>query len=185
MIGGQWRRRCLILCPEAAVRPTPARLRETLFNWLTPTLAGRRCLDLFAGSGALSFEALSRGAQHATMVDRQQVVCATLKKQVALFNAESRTTIVCDDALRRIKRPAPYAPYGLVFLDPPFNLNLLDTTLAHLNERCEQLLEKNAFVYIEYKKNKPPCLPPHWTVWRETVTADVGGALLQTSPPPL
>ena len=181
IIGGQWRRRGIALYPGAAIRPTPVRLRETLFNWLMPFIAERHCLDLFAGSGALGFEALSRGAQSATMVDQQQAACTALKHQAALFNAGSKVKVIRSDALQFLIKVKTPVPYDLVFLDPPFGHGLLGTALKELGKRYSVMPGSNAIIYIEYKKNAMPAVPPRWKILRETTVAGVGGALLRPS----
>ena len=126
------------------LRPTPDRVRETLFNWLQPVIKGMRCLDLYAGSGALGFEALSRGATSVTMVEKNRGNAETLLKQARTLEAVD-VDIVCDDAMHYLASSS--ARFDLVFVDPPYSKNILQST-------CESLLNSGnlrseALVYVE------------------------------------
>lgn len=124
VIGGQWRGRRLDFVPVAGLRPTPDRVRETLFNWLAPVIQGARCLDLFAGTGILGIEAVSRGAAGADLVEHNERACAQLRKSLALLDHDS-LRLHCQDALQFLRDKAPAAGYDLVFLDPPYDRHLL------------------------------------------------------------
>ncbi len=140
IIGGKWKGRKLPVA--AGVRPTPNRARETLFNWLLPNLPGARVLDLFAGSGALGFEALSRGAAHATFVERDRQTARLLVEQRDLLNADA--TVVQAEALHWLAQtPAPR--WDVVFLDPPFGAEVLEPALALAMDR----LAPDGEVYVE------------------------------------
>lgn len=143
--GGEWRSR-LIRVPRlrdtAALRPTPDRVRETLFNWLGQDLSGLRCLDLFAGSGILGFEAASRGADRVALVERSPTAFAALKKQAAAFDCP-RLELFCGDALEFA--PLPTRRFDLVFLDPPYGLGWL----ARLEPRLDELAVPHARLYAE------------------------------------
>lgn len=126
------------------LRPTPDRIRETLFNWLQPVIAGANCLDLFAGSGVLGFEALSRGAAHVTLVEQNKIGAVMLAQQAAALGSTNHD-IVCGDAINYLLTST--AQFDIVFLDPPFAENLLQKT-------CETLLNSGhlrpgARVYAE------------------------------------
>ncbi len=144
IIGGKWKGRKLRFQADADLRPTLGRMRETLFNWLRPEIANMRCLDAFAGSGVLGFEALSQGAEHVVMVEQQLTAARSLQKTAAVLNAQAQVTIVQADARSYLQRAAE--PFDLVFIDPPFTQpKLLDQVMSLLIER--QLLRR--YVYAE------------------------------------
>lgn len=165
IIGGAWRGRRLPV-PEAGVRPSADRVRETLFNWLAPRLAGARCLDLFAGTGVLGFEALSRGAREVLLVDRDPAVVARLEETRRLLAAE-RAEILRYDA-RAWLATAPATPYDIVFVDPPFADDLAAEVLALL---ARGWVAGDGVVYVEAPA--APTLPRGWTVLREGRTRQV------------
>ena len=142
IIGGEYRRR-LIEFPDAeGLRPTPDRVRETLFNWLGQTLYGRTCLDLFAGSGALGFEAASRGAERVVMVEKNPAVFRALQENIAKL-ACANVFAYRQDGLEFVSRDAHR--YDVIFLDPPFRSNCLPKLLEILPQR----LNENGMVYVE------------------------------------
>lgn len=158
IIGGRWRSR-LIAFPDApGLRPTPDRVRETLFNWLGQDLSGQRCLDLFAGAGALGFEALSRGAAAVVMVERSRSVVALLRENAARLGARG-LQIVEDDALHFLAA-APPPTFDIVFVDPPYRSGLAEAVL----ERVPAVLAGGARVYVE--ADAPLVPPPSWRVLR-------------------
>ena len=142
IIGGDWRSRVIYFPDSAGLRPTPDRVRETLFNWLGQRLDGEVCLDLFAGSGALGFEALSRGAERVVMVEQSRAVAKALKDNAERLTAAT-ANIVVTDALQFLHGPAQ--AFDVVFLDPPFNQALLPAVLALL----PPWLAADARVYME------------------------------------
>ena len=152
IIGGEWRSRRLEV-PRDAVRPTPDRVRETLFNWLGQSLEGLACLDLFAGSGALGFEAASRGAARVVMVERDRAAFQALEKTLAALKAP-QVELVCDDAFAYLERAAE--TFDLVFLDPPFGQNAPSAVLRRLNPR------RGMRVYVESGEPVAAAAP-----WRE------------------
>jgi 16S rRNA (guanine966-N2)-methyltransferase len=160
IIGGAWRSRTIGFPADAGVRPTPDRVRETLFNWLGQDLAGRRCLDLFAGSGALGFEALSRGAAEVIMVERARGVLARLRETAERLGAGApRLRFVLGDALHFLDSP-PAAGFDVVFVDPPYGSGLAEAALA----RLPRWLARGAAVYVESDARVAP--GPPWRVRR-------------------
>lgn len=158
VIAGQWRGRKLAVPEVEGLRPTPDRVRETLFNWLSAHLPGARCLDLFAGSGALGFEALSRGASVVEMVDQSPVVVKHLKASAALFKTEA--AVIYQASLPQGLRPASQ-PFDIVFLDPPYQANVLLPCCHYLEQH--HYLSNSAYIYLEadaaISDNE---LPPTW-----------------------
>jgi 16S rRNA (guanine(966)-N(2))-methyltransferase RsmD len=148
IIGGLWRSRMIPFPDVPGLRPTPDRVRETLFNWLGQNLAGRHCLDLYAGSGALGFEALSRGAASVTMVERATRAWRALQDNAALLRAQG-LNIVCGDALEFLAGVSSGAPapmrFDVVFLDPPFGEGIPEGLWPRLLER----LSDQGLVYLE------------------------------------
>ena len=143
--GGEWRSRLIQVVDGPGLRPTPDRVRETLFNWLGQDLSGLRCLDLFAGSGILGFEATSRGAVKVTLVEKDRHAFSQLERNAASF-ADPRIELRCGDALKF--GAAANAEYDLIFLDPPYRHGWL--------EKVEPLLSKlaspEARIYAEAEK---------------------------------
>lgn len=171
--GGQWRGRTLSFPDVAGLRPTPDRVRETLFNWLAPVVAGSRCLDLFAGSGALGFEAASRGAAEVVLVERDATVVKTLREQQQRF-AAAQLHIVQADALQYLDGTP--RPFDIVLLDPPFGQGLLEATLAAL---APGWLAPTAFIYMEAERAMETAalsalLPDGFEVFRSKVAGQVG-----------
>jgi len=174
IIAGTWRGRKLAFAPVAGLRPTPDRVRETLFNWLGSSVHGARCLDLFAGSGALGLEAASRGAAEVVLVDADPLVARTLREQLRVLNA--RQARVVQAACAGYLRSAPEV-FDLVFLDPPFHRGMLP--------ECMQLLEQGgwlapaAWIYIEAERELDPPLPANWAAYRSKTTGQVGYRLIR------
>lgn len=158
IVGGEWRSRRLRFAPRPGLRPTPDRVRETLFNWLGQTLTGRQCLDLFAGSGALGFEAASRGARRVVMVERDPLVFAALvRNRTAL--AAGQVELVKSDALEFLRHERGH--YDVIFVDPPFTAGYGSELLAAL----APLLTPDGRVYYESGTHMP--CPDRWQVCRE------------------
>jgi len=173
IIGGQWRGRKLRVPDAGGVRPTPDRVRETLFNWLAPVVAGSRVLDLYAGSGALGFEAASRGAAEVQMVERDPRVVRVLYEQVQLLRADT-IQVAQSDALQYL-RGIPRR-FDIVLLDPPYGQDLLSASLALLEP---DWLTPDAWLYIEAERELPPdqlvaLLPAGFALIRSKVTGQVG-----------
>jgi 16S rRNA (guanine966-N2)-methyltransferase len=174
IIGGRWRGRRLAVPPGKGLRPTPDRVRETLFNWLSPRIAGARCLDLFAGSGALGLEALSRGAAAVVLVERGAPVARHLREQVATLGAEEGATVVQSDARRFLAGEVAAAggPFDIVFLDPPFDSELLDPAMAALE--ADGWLAAGAAIHVESPAGgAEPAWPEGWEPHRGHVHGEV------------
>lgn len=177
IIGGRHRGRRLHFLPGRGLRPTPDRVRETLFNWLQGEVAGRRCLDLFAGSGALGLEALSRGAAWLTAVEQQRAAAQRLRDNIALLHEGDAAEVIQGDALRLLQTE-PAAPYDIVFVDPPFAERLLDEVCRLLDDSA--WLAPQAIVYLEQDAAHAwPALPAAWTVWRESRAGQSAQRLLR------
>jgi 16S rRNA (guanine966-N2)-methyltransferase len=171
IIAGRWRNTRLTVPELPGLRPTSDRVRETLFNWLMPKLPGARVLDLFAGSGALGLEAVSRGAASALLVERDPQLAARLRAQVARLDAAAQVQVVQDDALRWLQRPVASCA-DIVFVDPPFADGLWQDVLAALAPQ----LAHDAWVYLE--SPLPGVSPPaDWQLQREGRTREVHYAL--------
>ncbi|MFZ1327197.1 MAG: 16S rRNA (guanine(966)-N(2))-methyltransferase RsmD [Candidatus Contendobacter sp.] len=169
VIGGQWRGRRWSFPEVPGLRPTPDRVRETLFNWLAPVLPGARCLDLFAGSGALGIEALSRGAASVTFVERQPVAVRALRDTLRLLNAQD-AQVKMADALPWLRQDA--TPFEIVLLDPPFGQGLLEPVCAALE--VGGWLSPSAWIYLEAEAaTEHLSLPSNWTLTREKTAGAV------------
>lgn len=177
IIGGAWRGRRIAFDALEGLRPTPDRVRETLFNWLSPVLEGARCLDLFCGSGALGLEALSRGAGKVVFVDRSRAAIEQLRRNLQLLSAGGAELQVCG-ALEWIEQ-APAGCFDIVFVDPPYRLGLAGASVARLAARG--LLAARAFVYVESGADEPaPATPPGWTLHRDRHAGQVAFRLYTT-----
>ncbi|MFB0934353.1 MAG: 16S rRNA (guanine(966)-N(2))-methyltransferase RsmD [Propionivibrio sp.] len=154
IIGGEWRRRVLRFPDAEGLRPTPDRVRETLFNWLGQDLSGLSCLDLFAGSGALGFEAASRGAARVVMVERSAPVASSLKANARLLGAETRLEIVHADAVKFASSLGPNGPgFDVLFLDPPYNKGWIE----RLTPVLPRLLAADGVLYVEAESALENC----------------------------
>lgn len=176
IIGGAWRSRIIRFPDALGLRPTPDRVRETLFNWLGQDLTGKRCLDLYAGSGALGFEAASRGAAAVVLVERDRAVCAALEASSASLKAGG-VRVVRADAMDflRAENGLYGGVYDVVFLDPPF----ADKPWAMLFESLAARLAPDALVYRE--SGEPLAAPAGWTVHRQGRAGQVHHQLLKRS----
>lgn len=170
IIGGNWRGRKLYFPDIKDLRPSSDRVRETLFNWLSPYIVNSRCLDLFAGSGALGLEAASRGAEQVFLVDKSPEVVTALKNSIRLFNAENTVTAVCEDAEHFISHNQQQ-PFDIIFLDPPF-VHKKQQLTHHLIKN--KLTQQNTRIYIETDAgNHAPEIPQCWSILREKTTRQV------------
>jgi len=173
IIGGSLRGRRIGFPEEPGLRPTPDRVRETLFNWLAPRIAGTRVLDLYAGSGALGFEALSRGAAEAVLVDSRASVAAQLRLSAETLKL-STARIERADALDFLDRKGPV--FDLIFVDPPFDAGLVPATLERIARHG--LLAVDGLVYVEAARRDAPPLPSGWGIHRTGKAGEVGYHLL-------
>ena len=170
IIGGDWRSRKLRFPDAGGVRPTPARTRETLFNWLSFHLAGRDCLDLFAGSGALGLEALSRGAASVTLVDHTPALARALEQNLRLLKCE-KGEVVCtgvDSYLQRRTRP----PFDIIFMDPPFRQGWLERIFPLLE--AQGWVKPGGWIYVEHESEMAtPEVPGRWDLYRQKTAGQV------------
>ncbi|MEP7068598.1 MAG: 16S rRNA (guanine(966)-N(2))-methyltransferase RsmD [Usitatibacter sp.] len=173
IIGGKWRSRLVSFAPAAQLRPTPDRVRETLFNWLGQRLDGLACLDLFAGSGALGFEASSRGARRVVMVENSGDALKALHESARVLGAEG-VEVVASDALGYLGRVRE--KFDVVFVDPPFAGDLAMRAMALL----PGALDEGARVYVE--SGAALALPPSWRAVREDRAGAVRYALYELTP---
>jgi len=173
IIGGAHRGRRLGFPPLPGLRPTPDRVRQTVFDWLAPTIGGARCLDLFAGSGALGLEALSRGARAVTFVEREHAAAEAIRGHLATLRSEDGTVVIADAvaALASLR-----GPFDVAFVDPPFESTLRRKTLDAL--AASTLLAPDARVYLEGPADEAPSVPPGWSVHRSKSAGNVGYHLL-------
>lgn len=178
IIGGKWRSRKIKFIATTGVRPTTNATRETLFNWLAPIINQANCLDLFAGSGALGFEALSRGAKYVVMIDAAIKVIKQLKENATLLQINNDIDFYCALIPQYIKKIPPQS-FDIVFIDPPFYQDLVKPTCEKL--AASNYLSPNALIYIEAEKklNIETIKPPTWKVLRKKASGMVGSYLLQ------
>lgn len=170
IIGGRWRGRKLTFTPADGLRPTGDRIRETLFNWLAPFVAGARCADLFAGSGALGLEALSRGAAHCDFVDTNGVALAQIAGHLRTLGADHSGSCHRITAQQFLQQAAQ--PYDIVFIDPPFKLQMVESVCASLAD--SRLLTSTALVYVETAAPEAALtFPSGWSVHREKIAGGV------------
>ena len=172
IIGGRWRGTRLSVPASPGLRPSSDRVRETLFNWLMPALADARVIDVFAGTGALGLEAVSRGAAHAVLVERDAALVQSLREVVARLSAQESVEVVQGDALAWLARQ-PAAGFDLAFVDPPFDADLWQLSLAALLPK----LAPGAWLYLESPLERTPGPPPGWALHREGRTREVRFAL--------
>lgn len=179
IIAGQWRGRKIRFPAGTTIRPTPDRVRETLFNWLAPVIRGARVLDAFAGSGALGLESASRGAASVLCLETDGRCVTALQDHCREWGA-NQVEVVRADALRWLAaaRPSGSAPFDLVFLDPPFDADLWLPIAQRLE--AGDWLSSQAFVYLEMPAARALAgLPPTWKPWREGRAGEVGYHLLR------
>jgi 16S rRNA (guanine966-N2)-methyltransferase len=171
IIGGGWRGRRVNFPDIPGLRPTPDRVRETLFNWLQHDIAGARCLDLFAGSGALGLEALSRGAMEVVFVEQAVAAARGLQEQLTRLGGAGKARVVEMGAARFLRTPAP--PFDIAFLDPPYGHEALSEYVPMLESG--NWLKVGGLVYLENEKSAgPPALPSHWEMLKSKAAGEVG-----------
>ncbi len=174
IIAGKWRGRKLDVIDSPGLRPTPDRIRETLFNWLQQEIVAARCLDLFAGTGALGFEALSRGASEVVMVESDVKIVESLKQHAQTFNSDNQT-IQLADGLSWLKQGAQ--PFDIIFLDPPFQQGYIEKCCELIIQ--QSLLKSHGLVYIESEKNLQ--LPDGWKIKKQKNAGQVQSVLAELS----
>ncbi|MEJ2316377.1 MAG: 16S rRNA (guanine(966)-N(2))-methyltransferase RsmD [Gammaproteobacteria bacterium] len=170
IIGGECRGRLLQFPDAPGLRPTTDRVRETLFNWLQFEIHGARCLDLFAGSGVLGFEAASRGAGHVVLVEQSRRVFTMLEKNRQQLKLDDRVKLVCMDALQWLARSRE--AFDVIFLDPPFGHSMLQSAIDALAD--SPAVRPGTRVYIEQESHdERAILPEGWRMLREKVAGQV------------
>lgn len=170
IIAGIWRSRRLNFTATDGLRPTGNRIRETLFNWLAPSIGGARCLDLFAGSGALCFEALSRGAKHCIALENNRSAISHLTSNKALLNAAD-LDIVATDTITFLKKNTTNSQFDVIFMDPPFEKKLHPTVAQLLTEGM--WLAQNALIYCELPLDEPQPMPANWQLIKDKIAGNV------------
>lgn len=170
LIGGKWRSRQLKFTATNGLRPTGSRIRETLFNWLASYIEGARCLDLFAGSGALCFEALSRGAQNCTALENNRSAIEHLNANKTLLDAIN-LEVIATDTRNFLKANTATHQYDVVFLDPPFEQKLHAVIAQLLTEG--NWLASNALIYCELPATAPHFMPPNWQLLKDKTAGNV------------
>ena len=150
IIGGKWKGKKIYFDLNDDLRPTPDRAKETLFNWLGQDLKKMYCLDLFSGTGALGFEAFSRGAEKVTFVEKNKEYLQKIKKVYLEMSEKADCDFFCAECLEWIQNNNSRTKYDLIFIDPPFNKNLVHDLLAAILEK--ELLSKNGQIYFEFEK---------------------------------
>ncbi len=177
IIGGNWRGRKITFPEHDDIRPTGDRVRETLFNWLMHDIRGADCLDLFAGSGVLSIEALSRGAGHATLIERNEAASSRISKNLSLLDVDAtRFDNIKSDAMSWLQ--GCDTGFDIIFIDPPFAAKLLPAVLEQLADR--RIARK--FVYLETPKElESNDIPDQWNLYRQKRTGAVHYCLCITS----
>jgi 16S rRNA (guanine966-N2)-methyltransferase len=175
IIAGAWRGRRVNFPTVPGLRPTPDRVRETLFNWLQPVIVDARCLDLFAGSGALGLEALSRGAKAIVFVEQAQMAARGLQAELAHLGGTSKARVIEMGASRFLRSAgeANGKPFDLVFLDPPFGQNALADYIPLVD--AGDWVKTGGLVYLENEKAAGiPGLPSHWELLKSKSAGEVG-----------
>ena len=176
IIGGQWRGQKLAFPDRPGLRPTGDRVRETLFNWVGHTLRGAQCLDLFAGSGALGIEALSRGAAHCDFIDTDREAVSYIDRHLERLNAQHLGAMHCIAASEFLG--AAHSAWDVVFVDPPFDARVGEATLTLLLTGGHITLD--SWVYFETSRSNPEAVPEtHYEIFREKTAGDVRYQLLK------
>jgi 16S rRNA (guanine966-N2)-methyltransferase len=172
IVAGSLRGSKLAVADRPGLRPTSDRVRETLFNWLMPVLEGARCLDLYAGTGALGIEAISRGAAECTLVESDRALASDLRENLKRLKVEN-ARVIEGDALATLTGRAE--PYDIVFIDPPFDGDLWDASAERLESRG--WLSASAWIYVESPAGADLALPANWMLHRESQAGAVRFAL--------
>lgn len=178
IIAGLWRGKKLPVLTADGLRPTTDRVKETLFNWLMTDVAGSHCLDCFAGSGSLGFEALSRQAEAVIFLEKFADAAKLLQKNLQALKSDAGL-VVQTDSLHYLNQTNPHSPFNLVFVDPPFQQGFVPPILALLQKN--HWLAENALIYVETEQNHPPLiLPTGWEIIKEKQAGQVVSRLIQT-----
>jgi 16S rRNA (guanine966-N2)-methyltransferase len=170
IVAGKWRSRLLDIADVPGLRPTSERVRETLFNWLAPSIQGARCLDLFAGTGALGFEALSRGAAQVVFVENSRRAIEAIENSAKKLGAKE-AVVHHGDAVDYVRNAGP-AAFDIIFLDPPFADDRLEALCRQIDERG--ILAPGGRIYLEQDRAKPdPEIPERWRVLKNKTAGNV------------
>ena len=177
IIAGLWRGRKLPVLTSQGLRPTSDRVKETLFNWLMPYIVDSECLDCFAGSGSLGFEALSRQAAKVTFLELEKAVAQQLSKNIQTLKCADRAQVVNQNSLQFLNQPQNQPHLDLVFLDPPFNFDLAEQAITLLDKN--HWLRPQALIYVETEKDKGLNVPESWALLKEKNSGQVSYRLYQ------
>ncbi|WP_293370899.1 16S rRNA (guanine(966)-N(2))-methyltransferase RsmD [Nevskia sp.] len=177
IIGGEYRSRLIDFDADAGVRPTPDRVRQTVFDWLNLVIDGSSVLDLFAGSGALGLEAVSRGAAQASFVETGAKQAEDIRSAIAKLGAAARCEVIRGDGIGFLR--STMNRFEVVFVDPPYDSPLLASTLANL----PRVLKEMNRIYLEWPKGKPPVLPAGYSLLKEKAAGQVSYGLFTYAPP--
>ncbi len=175
IIAGQWRGRKLSVGNEEGLRPTGDRLRETLFNWLAPYIHHAKCLDAFAGTGALGFEALSRGAEHVQFVEKNPRTAEHLHKNAKALECSASTVARNFTSWQ----PNNSSAYDIIFIDPPFQADIWQDAFDHIQNNVT--LNNEALIYVESPKNRTLAPPKSWHLYKEKTIGQVHATLYKTN----
>jgi len=177
IISGKWRRRSLPVADIPGLRPTGDRMRETLFNWLMHHVNGARCLDLFAGTGALGLEALSRGANFVHFVEKNREAARILQQNLKELDAERNSFLISESSAENTIAKTKQEPFDIVFIDPPFNDELWNSSFGALESN--NLLTEGALVYVEMPKDANIDIPSTWIEKKRVNAGNVQCLLLE------
>jgi 16S rRNA (guanine966-N2)-methyltransferase len=179
IVAGKWRSRLLEIADVPGLRPTSERIRETLFNWLAPSIEGARCLDLFAGTGALGFEALSRGATSVVFVENSRRAIRAIEESTKILGATA--AVVHESDAEDYVRTAAHASFDIIFLDPPFADDRLESLCRQIDELG--ILAAGGKVYLEQDRARPETrLPVRWRVLKNKTAGNVRYMLVDVAP---
>lgn len=179
IIAGRWRGRKLPVLNVTGLRPTGDRVKETLFNWLMPYIVNADCLDCFAGSGSLGFEALSRQAKSVTFLELNKTVAHQLSQNLQALNCDkTQAALYNQSGLEFLKQMQNQPHFDIVFLDPPFNSGLAEQAIRLLAEN--NWLRPDALIYVETEREKQPNVPKNWMLLKEKTTGLVSYRLYQS-----
>ena len=177
IIAGLWRGRKLPVLTSQGLRPTGDRVKETLFNWLMPYIVDSECLDCFAGSGSLGFEALSRQAAKVMFLELEKAVAQQLSKNIQTLKCADRAQVVNQNSLQFLNQPQNQPHFDLVFLDPPLNFDLEEQAITLLDKN--HWLRPQALIYVETEKDKGLNVPESWALLKEKNSGQVSYRLYQ------